>query len=718
MKKGVVQQVFSIAKEKMKPIKSISIDDAEQFPDLATYKEPFIFIEKNDQLIAYALMNQNLLNVLEKANFSKEALLGQAKTIDGICLLTDEITITSLFQIIGEPFAIVQDDDGRPAGYIQREDVLAELFKQGNKSVDLLKILLTSIPMGIFVINNDKRIINCNDAGLKMIKSTADKVLNLPGEEIFSAEYIDNVFSSGKTLLNHLEITNGIGVLVDYSPIINFTGVVEGIVVVVQDLPMVEEMAMEIEYIKDLNTDLNAILSSIYDEILVVNAKGELLRFSENIIQDFWHTNLNELVGKSILKLEDKGLFTPSVTRLVIEKKKKVSVVQETKTGRKILAVGNPVFDEKNELDRIIIASRDITETSRLKSELIEMKKISDQYKKELDDFKNKDRFLKKLIYCSPKMEKIMNQVKKIASFSSTVLLHGESGVGKEVIAQAIHQLGKRSQRPFLKLNCGAIPENLLESELFGYAKGAFTGADKNGKEGYFKQADSGILFLDEIGEMPLHLQVKLLRVLQEQEVIPVGSTTPFKVDVQIIAATNKNLAKMVENGTFREDLYYRLNVIPINIPPLRERTEDISLLAFHFLQELNEKYDRNYHLTPDAVNILEFYSWPGNVRELQNIIERIVVTADEQAIDAEFVSQFLSLGLEHKKLKPVVTKVMPLQDALDYVEEQLIVMAMNQFKTTTRAAKALGISQSSVSRKYQKVINDKNIKMENLTSI
>ena len=312
----------------------------------------------------------------------------------------------------------------------------------------------------------------------------------------------------------------------------------------------------------------------------------------------------------------------------------------------------------------------------------------------------------------------IINQAKKIADFSSTVLLYGESGVGKEVIAQAIHQLGRRQAKPFLKLNCGAIPENLLESELFGYSKGSFTGADKNGKEGYFKQADGGILFLDEIGEMPIHLQVKLLRVLQEQEIIPIGSTAPIKVNVQIIAATNKKLEKMVEEGTFREDLFYRLNVIPIHIPPLRERTEDISLLAFHFLQQFNEKYERNYHLTPDAINVLEFYPWPGNVRELQNIIERLVVTAEHSSIDAEFVSQFLSMGFEHKKMRPVITRVIPLQEAVDYVEEQLILMAMNQYKTTTKAAKALGISQSSVSRKYQKILNEKNMEIENLSTL
>jgi transcriptional regulator with PAS, ATPase and Fis domain len=707
--------MFTIAKEKIKPLICVNVYDQDVRNVLEKFKEPFIFLKKDNQIFAYAAINHDLLR---KRHYSKEILLEQAKSIDSICLLSGQISFPVLFQIIGEPFALIKGEEGTPSGYILREDVLAELFKQENKSVDLLKILLSSIPMGIFILDKEKRIIHCNETGIKMIKSTAEKVINLPGKTIFSREYIDNVFATGKTLLNHLEFANGIGVLVDYSPIISYDHEVEGAVIVVQDLPMVEEMAFEIEYIKDLNKDLNAILSSIYDEILVVNAKGELIRYSENIIQDFWQTDLRELIGKSILELEDQGLFTPSVTRLVLEKKKKVSVVQETRTGRKILAVGNPVFNEKNELDRIILASRDITETTRLKSELQEMRKISQAYKKELEDFRSKDRFLKKLIYCSPKMEKIMNQVQKIADFSSTVLLHGESGVGKEVIAQAIHQLGKRSGKPFLKLNCGAIPENLLESELFGYAKGAFTGADKNGKDGYFKQADGGILFLDEIGEMPMHLQVKLLRVLQEQEVIPIGSTTPFKVNIQIVAATNKKLEKMVEEGTFREDLFYRLNVIPIHIPPLRERPEDISLLAFHFLQQLNEKYERNYHLTPDAINVLEFYPWPGNVRELQNIIERLVVTADHSAIDASFVSQFLSTSYEYKKMKPVITRVIPLQEAIDQIEEQLIVMAMNQYKTTTKAAKALCISQSSVSRKYQKILNDKNVKLENMSKL
>jgi len=702
--------MLSINEKQIRPVIAIDIDQFNENDeiDLSKINEPFLFLRKQNQIVGYVQLNNIIQGNNKKKKIAISKITSSSQSITSVCRLSGQISLTVLFQIIGEPISIVIEEEDMPKGYILREDILAELFKQDNKSVDLLKSILTSIPMGTFVVDKNKIIINCNDAGLKMIKSTSEKVINTKAETIFSGEQVDNVFATGKTILNQLQINDDMGVLVDYSPIF-VDNEVEGVVIVVQDLPMVEEMASEIEYVKDLNKDLNAILSSIYDEILVVNHKGELIRYSENIIPGFWNVDLKELLGKSILEFENQGLFTPSVTKLVLEKKKKVSIVQETINGRKVLAVGNPVFDENMEIDRIIIASRDITETSRLKTELKEMKKISEQYKKELEDIKSKDSFVKKLIYCSPKMEQIINQAKKIADFSSTVLLHGESGVGKEVIAQAIHQLGNRSSKPFLKLNCGAIPENLLESELFGYIKGAFTGADQN-KDGYFKQADEGVLFLDEIGEMPLHLQVKLLRVLQEQEVIPVGSTKPIKVNVQIIAATNKRLEKMVEERTFREDLYYRLNVIPLNIPPLRERIEDISLLAFHFLQQLNEKYNKSFHLTPDAINVLEFYSWPGNVRELQNIIERLVVSAEDQIINAEDVNQFLPNSYDFNKSKPVINKVIPLQEAIDYVEEQLIVLAMKQYKTTTKAAQVLGISQSSVSRKYQKIMNEKNM--------
>jgi transcriptional regulator with PAS, ATPase and Fis domain len=666
-------------------------------------REPYLFLKRENRIFAYVHLSECLS---KNEPITMRRLTEQSSCVNPGIQENGPVSLPIIFKLIGEPISLILDSNGNAKGYIKREELLVELFKQENKSIDLLKSILTSIPMGIFVVDNEKRIINYNDTGLRMIKATPEEILHAPSHSIFDPQHIHNVFLTKKTVLNQLLITEKMGVLVDYSPITNQDGQVEGMVIIVQDLPMVEDMAMEIDHIKSLNEDLHAILSSVYDNILVVNQKGELIRFSENGTSDFWGLDLNDLLGKNLIELEAEGIFQPSVTRLVMEQKKKVSIVQETVNGKKILAVGNPIFSEKGDLQRIIIASRDITESVRLKSELRNMKKIKDKYKKELDNFMKQDRATKRLVYCSTQMEKIMSLVKKVANFSSTVLIYGESGVGKEVIAQAIHQLGGRGSQPLLKVNCGAIPENLLESELFGYVKGAFTGADKNGKDGYFRQADKGILFLDEIGELPLHLQVKLLRVLQEQEFVPIGSTLPIKVDVQIIAATNKKLEKLVEQGMFREDLYYRLNVIPIRVPPLRERTEDIPLLAFHFLQELNEKYQRSFHLTPDALSLLEGYMWPGNIRELHNIIERLVVSADEDAIDAKFVNQFLSLGYDFQKTKPMINRIMPLQEAMNHVEEQLILLAMKQYKTTTKAAKALGISQSSVSRKYQKIIN------------
>ncbi len=311
----------------------------------------------------------------------------------------------------------------------------------------------------------------------------------------------------------------------------------------------------------------------------------------------------------------------------------------------------------------------------------------------------------KSFIAHSEPMKLVKKQVEKVAKVSSTVLLIGESGVGKEVVAKEIHRLGTRSKKPFTQVNCGAIPENLLESELFGYKKGAFTGADANGKIGYFTQANEGIIFLDEVTEMSLNLQVKLLRVIQEREVIPLGGVDPIPIDVQIIAATNKKIESLVEQGKFRDDLYYRLNVVPIYIPPLRDRPSDIPFLTEYFLHKFNMKYSREIKFTPDAIEHLKKCPWPGNIRELENHIERIVVTTEIATIDANLVTTFIpgtkqAAGKPH----PLVTRIMPLQEALDSVEEQLIILAMEEHKSVNLAAKALQVSQPTMSRKYQKL--------------
>src|SRR5699024_6011360 len=336
------------------------------------------------------------------------------------------------------------------------------------------------------------------------------------------------------------------------------------------------------EYVKNLSIDLKAVLAT-YEETIVVSPTGEILRFSDNYIEGFWWTDPRTLVGENILEIEKEGKLNPSVTRLVMEKKEQVSILQHSKNGKSVMAIGNPVFNKNGELHRIVIYSKDVTETVQLKSELNETKRLTKEYKKQLETLQSKGNSKKKLVYSSYKMERVMLSIQKIAEFDSTIMISGESGVGKELIAQAIHASGRRADKPFLALNCGAIPENLLESELFGYVEGAFTGVSDKGKVGFFQKADKGILFLDEISELPQGLQVKLLRVLQEKEVTPIGGTEPIPVDVQIITATNKDLKEMVSQNKFREDLFYRINVIPITVPPLRERVGDISLLAYHF---------------------------------------------------------------------------------------------------------------------------------------
>lgn len=635
---------------------------------------------------------------------SVTTLLSKATSIERITVLAVEEALTPsiIFQALGAPFTIIKEN-GKWVGYICREDLFIELFHQKSHHTNFLRGMLSSIPMGVFVINRNYKIIHCNQTGLQMIKSTFDNVIDSDAGTIFNQDQMDKVFLTKEAILNQVHITNEFGILVDYIPITHSENN-DNVMIIVQDLPKIEEMALEMEAVKNLNTDLQAILSSLYDEIIVTNDRGVILRHSDYIIPDFWETDVKQIVGKNLLDLEKEGKFSPSVTRLVLEKHGKVSVIQKTKNGKTVMAVGNPVFDENGNIHRIVIASRDITETTKLKAELQETRKLTKEYKEELEIIKSRSQITKQIIYCSPKMERVMHKIEKLSEFHSTVMVLGESGVGKELIARAIHKYGQRANAPFLALNCGAIPEELLESELFGYVKGAFTGANQQGKSGFFEKAEKGVLFLDEISELSLSLQVKLLRVLQEKEFTPVGSTQPIPVDVQIITATNKNIEKMVHEGLFREDLYYRLHVIPITIPPLRERPEDIPLLAYHFMQELNEQYGKSHHLSPDALNLLEAYSWPGNVRELQNLIERFVVFADEDIITADFIRPYMHFG-EQKACELIITDIIPFKEAQQAVEEQLITLAMKRYQSTTKAAKVLNIDQSTVSRKYKKIL-------------
>ncbi|WP_134704444.1 sigma-54-dependent Fis family transcriptional regulator [Ammoniphilus sp. YIM 78166] len=456
--------------------------------------------------------------------------------------------------------------------------------------------------------------------------------------------------------------------------------------------------------VRDLTTDLEAIVDSVYDEILVVDAAGTILRVSNRSNLNFWGVDPATVVGENILALEEKGWFKPSVTRRVLEEKKKISVVQQNRFGRKILAVGNPIFNRKKQLERIVIASRDITEVTNLQEELEEVKELTEKYRKEVNILRKIQHNEKPIIYQSQSMDEMMAEVAKVARVESTVTIYGESGVGKELIADAIHHLSPRKTKPFVKINCGSIPENLLESELFGYEKGAFTGALNQGKKGLFELAHQGTLFLDEVGELSLNLQVKLLRALQEREIMKIGGTKPIPIDVRMVTATNRNLEEMVAAGTFREDLFYRLHVIPLYVPALRERVDDIEPLVLHFLEYFNEKFATKKHVSEDAVEMLKAYHWPGNVRQLQNVVERAMVITASQLITANDLSRILST--KNRSVPSVqVNEIIPLEKAIEMTQYQLINMALSEYKTVTKVAKVLEVSQPTMSRHIQKFI-------------
>jgi transcriptional regulator with PAS, ATPase and Fis domain len=318
----------------------------------------------------------------------------------------------------------------------------------------------------------------------------------------------------------------------------------------------------------------------------------------------------------------------------------------------------------------------------------------------------------------SQQMQTLFRYTNKVAATDATILILGETGVGKEGMAHYVHQMSNRSGKPFVKINCGAIPETLIEAELFGYAQGAYTGAEKGGKKGVFEEADGGTLFLDEIGELPLASQVKLLQVLQDRSFKKIGDTKTISVDVRIIAATNKDLEQEVALGRFREDLYYRLCVLPIEIPPLRQRTEDIETLIAYFVQKFQSKYRVNRTISPDVLCALTQYSWPGNIRQLENVIERMMVTAEERTISHFDLPASIRekiypvpvqpvdkpLGRSQKGgAKPIlIQQVISLKEATMLVEKELLSMAKELSSSTYEIARMLGVDQSTVSRKMK----------------
>ncbi|RXT08763.1 sigma 54-interacting transcriptional regulator [Ammoniphilus sp. CFH 90114] len=456
----------------------------------------------------------------------------------------------------------------------------------------------------------------------------------------------------------------------------------------------------DIEY-----NELELIIRESFDEILVTDRQGTIKKISARC-EELYGMPAERLIGKKTSELAHDAVFTPSLTPLVLQEKKKVSGIQMTKTGKKLYVIGNPIFDDEGEIYRIVFNSREYSEIEALESRLLETEDLLNKYREELNQLKQIVSDQKPVIYNSKEMNQVYQIASKVAQVDSTVLIVGETGVGKGMMARYIHQESSRSKNKLIEVNCGAIPENLIESELFGYERGAFTGANKEGKKGVIELADKGTLFLDEIGELPLSTQVKLLQFLQDNTFRRVGGSELIQVDTRIIAATNQELPRLVKEKKFREDFYYRLNVVPITIPPLRHRSEDISILIQFFVSSFNSKYGLHKQLHEDIYPMLCQYAWPGNVRELENLIERLLVTCDGNIVKVEELPSYL---LENNTADQgiVVKSLIPLKEAVEQLEKKMITMAYETYKNTYKCAEVLEVNQSTVVRKMKKYLED-----------
>lgn len=437
------------------------------------------------------------------------------------------------------------------------------------------------------------------------------------------------------------------------------------------------------------------VFQNSFDGLCIFDSEGKGLEIN-HAAQRMTAFSREEFIGYTTKEAIKKGHISKSIVEKVIKTKNTITDVISIR-GVEVLSTAAPVLDEEGNLQYIIFNIRDISELNNLKLDLllsIALRRKNTE-KEILQEAENESLRNTNFVTANKKMRKTLNSALQVAKYDSAVLILGESGVGKEVLVKEIHENSNRANQKFVKINCAAIPKDLLESELFGYEKGAFTGANEKGKPGLFEIANGGTVFLDEIGDMPLDLQVKLLRVLQEYEIRRIGGTQDIPIDVRIISATNQNLEDLIEQDLFREDLYYRLNIVPIQIPPLRERTEDITQLAYQFLNRTNQKYNMERYFQPGLIELLHQYDWPGNIREMENMIERLVVTSDQNEISWHDLP-FIDTDEAYKESSSLKTM-------LERIEKEIISEKLEEFKTTRQVAKVLGISQSTVVKKMKK---------------
>jgi len=433
----------------------------------------------------------------------------------------------------------------------------------------------------------------------------------------------------------------------------------------------------------------------MYDEVYITDNNYKLVYVNKSCARHYGATQ-EEMIGKTSFDFNQEKWWGPAFLTPMYKDKKAYSARQKLANGTEVLTIATPIFDDNDNIKYVVMNVRD------------DVNDI-DLYNGQCDpDFFHDDEVASSFIFKSNSMNKVYSMASKISNLDTTCIISGETGVGKTMLAKHIHKMGTKRDKPFIAVNCAGLPSELIESELFGYSKGAFTGANQGGKKGFLELADGGTLLLDEISELPLAAQAKILHIVQEKEFFPVGGNESIKVDVRIIAATNKSLKSLVKLGQFREDLYYRLNVVDLYIPPLRKRVDDIPHLVYFFLGEFSKKYNLNRKITDRALDVLINYEWKGNIRELKHIIERMVVTSDTVILDLNQLPTSL-FGIEDQS-DNYDDEDMTFDDKMDIYEGYLIRSAYEKDKSSRKIAESLNLSQTRATKLIQKHIKSQNL--------
>lgn len=450
----------------------------------------------------------------------------------------------------------------------------------------------------------------------------------------------------------------------------------------------------------DIERQLVSIFEAMTDGVWVCDTEPRLL-WINTACEELNDIKRGDVCGRTVSELLQMGNFDSDVTRQVLETKAPVAILQKVRSGRTLLVNGVPVFDSAGEIIYVVGSERDMTELNMLREEIERNHQLNSRINSELLAMKMRDSRLREFVAVSDEMQRVMETALRVSTFDTTVLLTGPSGSGKTLIARMIHQGSNRRKHPFMSLNCGAIPASLAEAELFGYVAGAFSGAHKDGKPGLIEVSDKGTLFLDEIDAFPMEAQVKLLTFLDSKGFIRIGDTKVRQVDVRLIVATNRNLEALVKERKFREDLYFRLNVVPVELPALRGRTEDIVVLVQRLLERMAEQYGIDRGISRETLDLLCRYEYPGNVRELENILERsFVLCRDGEITPGDLPQEVRDAGLTIPRSLGNKTS---LQQVLKDVERQYLALACHRNATQGEIARDLGVSQPTVARLLKK---------------